>query len=236
MATRRSLDETRERVLEAATDLLARDDVNFDASAISLIDACRHAGLTTAGSGYKIWPTQDEFREDLMRYVVTQRDAVNERIDQLREVLRDKAPEPGQYAEPMRVGSLANAARLAGSNELRRQFATWLRAHQDAEVRDGYLESQRTMITGLAEVYREVMAADSREMRPDWTVEQLAFAVEAVTEGLAMMTTFSDEYGAGSLERPTGPNGEVQEWNLLGCVVEAITDAFTRPIGPVASK
>lgn len=227
MQTRSKLDDTRLRVLDAAMELLAEDEANFEPGAVTLIDACRRAGLRTAGSGYRIWANQDEFRTDLMRHAVTSRPGVDQRIARM-EQARDGDGEPMDRIEYMRVIGLANQTAEA-SEELRRHSAVWLRAHQDPEVRAGYQASQQRVVQALADSYRGVMDTYDLEMRPPYTIEHLAAAIEVQTRGLCAMTAYGDEFGVGDIRRPTGPDGSEQQWNLLGCLIEATTAAFTRP-------
>lgn len=229
MTVRRSLEETRELILEAALDLLGRDEIAFDPAAVTLIDACRHAGLRTAGSGYRIWPNQEEFRTDLMRHAVVTRPALAERITRLKGSPNPDLLEKGP-TEHIRLVAFENHRAAAGRDELVRRSATWLRAHRDPDVRASHIEIEQDLIAVLAEQYRRILDAYGLQMRPPYRVEHLAFAVEAQTRGLAWMTVFGDDLGLMDLKRPTGPDGQLQRWNLLGCVIEALASAFTEPV------
>lgn len=234
MATRRSLDDTKELILGAGLDLLAQSDYQFHIEAVSLIDACRHAGLGTAGSGYKIWPTQEEFRIDLLRYAVSERDALDERIKRLSAMAADPTP-IADFREEIRVGALHNAKEMLESPELIRHTAMWLAASRDEELREAYRNNQDAYIRALTKAYATVMEREGRIMRPPLSVEMLATAVEAQTFGLAQVLLFGDTFDVDAIERvarsDSGDDAETQQaaqqWNLLGCVIEAIVDAFT---------
>lgn len=226
MPPRRPLEETRILILKAGSEILAEDDIGFDLNAVNLIDACRRAGLRTAGSGYRIWPTQNDFRIDLMRFVATNRPLLTERLEWLAELL----PAPQEHrSEHIRKSQPLLARGPTATLELRRQTALWLRAHRDPEVRAAYADSQHQVVEALAEAYERVLPLYDVEMRPPYTVAQMAFAVEAQTLGHALMSEFGDDVGARDIKRPTGADGELQDWDLLSCVVDAIAHAFTRP-------
>lgn len=228
MPTRRSLVETRERVLAAGLELLTEDDFSSESPEVSLIDACRRAGLGTAGSGYKIWPTQADFVVDLWRYAVNRRDEIRARVAQLSQAT-DLVEAYPDRTELIRMGSADNAEAVTDIATVVRQTALWLAAERDTEVRKGYVEAQRELIDALAGAYLGIMETYGMEMRPPFTAEMMAVAVESATRGFASVSAFSDDFGISDVRRPTGADGEMQHWHLLGCVTEAIVEAFTRP-------
>ncbi len=224
---RRSLDETRVVILDAACELLAEE--NFEPAAVTLIDACRRAGLRTAGSGYKIWPNQAEFRTDLMRHASVRRRDLSERLDRVGSY-RKLDPASEDLSERIRVAAPQSRRSEAFALELRRQTAVWLRGHADPELRVGVVESELEMVSAVAETYRKVLVDYGLMMRAPYTVEHMAVAIEAQMRGLAMLTTFDDPFDTTDIERPTGPGGQPRRWDLLACVMEAIVEAFTEPV------
>lgn len=230
MAARRNLDETRTLVLDAGLELLEEAGYSLDNSEVSLIDACRRAGLGTAGSGYKIWPTQRDFRTDLLRHAL---DVANEallRTDQLVAALEDAGDDP-DLSTLIRVASQDSAEVMVGAAELYRNVAIWLAAGNDDELRARYVESQRLLLAELATLYGGLLELFEHEMKPPFTIELMTLAIAAELNGIAMWCSYSDDVGVGDIVRLTGPDDTPERWHLLGCVVEAIVEAFTRPKG-----
>ncbi len=231
MAARRSLTETRQAILAAGSSLMAETGRTFDAANISLIDACRRAGLGTAGSGYKIWATQDEFRVDLQRYALVEAgpSAADDVGERLAESVGKLGPDP-DITNLLRVTSTESAATVTGTAQFVRAIALWLAASEDAELRSRQIASQRELLGSLTELYRGLLDHFGMEMRPPFTVEMLALAIAAETHGIGYFCSYVDDIGVDDIERQTGADGAVERWHLLGCVVEGIVRSFTRPI------
>lgn len=223
---RRPLDETRTRILDAGVALLEDDECGFHVEQISLIDACRYAGLSTAGSGYKIWPTQGEFRAELLQYALHKRDQIADRVRRL-DAINSAVQTDVDFIEQIRVEGRANIEGMVGSPELVRQSALWLAAVRDPTMRDDYRQNQHEYIGALARSYQRLMDVEGRSMRPPFTVEMLAVAIETHTLGLAGFLSFGDDFGLDDIQRPTGEAGAMQSWHLLSCVIHAIVEAFT---------
>lgn len=227
---RRKLDETRERILDAGAVMVAEAGYSLDSANISLIDACRRAGLSTAGSGYKIWPTQEDFRRDLIHHTLTVNDAITGPARRV--VGSAEGPESTpDLDEVIRVSGNDNADSIVRSANFTRLIALWVAASADEQLRDGHLAAQRTLLESLEEVFRSLMVRHSLEMRPPFTLAQLTHAIVAQMQGLGVLLAYGDEVGAESIMRPTGPGGTPQRWHLVSCAVQALVTSFTRPAG-----
>lgn len=232
MVARRSLDETRTLILDAGMELLSEAGYSLQGTDVLLIDACRRAGLSTAGSGYKIWPTQRDFRVDLMRHVLYVANTTLLNTDRMVEAI-GRAGEDPSLSTLIRVAATDNAEATIGAPEYFRNHAVWLAAKSDAELRERFVEAQRVQLGMLAELYEGLLAIYDREMVPPFTVDIMTLAIASEVDGLASWCSYVDDVGVGDIVRPTGPDGGDEQWHLLGCVVEAIVEAFTRPRTPV---
>lgn len=228
MPPRRSLDETRTLILDAGVELLAEAGYAIESADLTLIDACRRAGLGTAGSGYKIWPTQQAFRTDVLRHMLVQGGNSMFRTDRLIAAFEASAGDLDKTSL-LRVTSNENASATIGSAEFARYVAVWNAAGNDAQLRDDLVATQRDQFAELAELYRALLDLFDREMVPPYTVELMLRAMTSQAEGMAMSFAYDDRLGVNDIQRPTGPDGELERWHLYGCVVEAIVDTFTRP-------
>ncbi len=228
MASRRNLEETRMAILAAGVALMRESGNSFAAANISLIDACRRAGLRTAGSGYKIWGGQGDFRSDLQRYALTESEDESGVVDRLVESVTSLGEDP-DLRELIRVAATENAERLIGTTEFARTVALWLGAADDPELRRRHVEDQREALHALADIYRDLLDEHGREVRSPFTIELLTLAISAEMNGLGHFLAYADDTGAAQIDRPTGAEGTVERWHLLGCVVEALVESFTRP-------
>ena len=217
-------------VLDAGLELLAEVGYSLNSTEVSLIDACRRAGLRTAGSGYKIWPTQQDFRTELLRHALTTGGDALLQTERLLATL-DQAGEDPSLTTLIRIASTENANSTIGAPEYFLNHALWQAAGRDPELRERFIESQRGLLGSLAEIYEGLLAIFDREMVPPFTVDMLTLAIASEVDGLASFCGYVDDLGVGDIVRPTGPDGEAEQWHLLGCVTEAIVAAFTRPKG-----
>lgn len=196
---------------------------------ITLIDACRRAGLGTAGSGYKIWPTQQAFRDDLMRHALAMEGARAEVAERLREAMVNLGPDP-DLASVIRVSSIENVEAVVGTAWFNRLIALWLAAATDDAMRDQQVTTQRRFLESLRDPFLTVLATYGREPRPPFTADMLTMAIAAEMVGVGYYAAHDDDPEVFWVDRSTGPEGETERWHLIGCVVEAIVEAFTRPI------
>ncbi len=194
---------------------------------ISLIDACRRAGLGTAGSGYKIWATQDEFREDLMRHALAMKSTRTEAAERLLEAIARLGDDP-DLTSIIRVAANENARAVVGTEWFTRLIALWLAASTDTAMRNEQIETQRNLLASLQDTFGELLSAYGREMRPPFTIEMLTLAISAEMNGLGYFCAYDDDPATTQVQRSTGPDGALERWHLLGCAVEALVKSFTR--------
>jgi hypothetical protein len=226
--TRRSLDETRESILDAGAAMMSEAGYSLKSANITLIDACRRAGLGTAGSGYKIWGTQEEFRDDLMRHALAMESTREEAGERLLEAIAQLGPEPS-LADIIRVAATENAEAVIGTQWFTRMTALWLAAATDDAMRVEQIDTQAKLLASLRGTFVELLHAYGRVMRPPFTEEMLTLAIAAEMHGIAYYCAYANDTDVSEVDRPTGPDGQMERWHLVGCVVEAIVEAFTQP-------
>ncbi|HET8931220.1 MAG TPA: hypothetical protein VFN21_11225 [Acidimicrobiales bacterium] len=196
---------------------------------ITLIDACRRAGLGTAGSGYKIWGTQGAFREDLMRHALAMEDTRQEGNERLLEAIAGLGPDP-DLKGIIRVAANENADAVIGKQWFARMIALWLAAATDDQMRTEQIGNQKKLLGSLQETFVDLLEAYGREMRPPFTADMLTLAIAAEMHGIAYYCAYENDTTVSELHLPTGPDGALERWHLMGCVVEALVESFTQPI------
>ena len=230
MSTRRSLDETRVLILDAGVELLTESGFSMIAHDFSLMDACRRAGLSTAGSGYKIWPSQNDFRTDVLRHMLKTDTESMLQVQRVIDAIASIDGDPG-LSELIRVATQENASTTIGSTEFARYIALWSEAASDQMLEDLLVAEDRRMRHNVEALYSSLLELYHLEMVPPYEVATLSTAITAVIEGLSVGHRYARDVQIEDLKRPTGVDGALESWHLVGCMVEAIVDKFTRPVG-----
>lgn len=213
--------------------MMAESRYSLHSANISLIDACRRAGLGTAGSGYKIWATQQDFRDDLLRHALTMESIRAQASQRLLDAVEQLGPDPS-LSDLIRVGSIQNVEATVGADWFNQMIALWLAAATDEAMRVEQLERQRAVIEVFRRMFEDLLAVYGREMRSPFTVEMLALAVAAQVCGIGHYCAYDDDPEVSRVQRPSATGEGTDEWHLLGCVTEALVDSFTRPIAEPA--
>lgn len=227
MTKRRSLDETRTLLLDAGAELLFAHGMPVTLDQITLIEVCRRAGLSTAGSAYKIWPNQQAFRTALLHHLVVSTSATFATKDQLEAMLAGADGDVPPLLEVMRELGAANDATT------QRPYTTylvlWLAQQTDPDLATSFAESEDEWLTMLEAVF--TLAADVYEFEfvPPFDAASIGVAVSALGEGLAIMRRATPELVPDALPLPTGQDGSDQPWTLFALGLKALLDAFTRP-------
>lgn len=209
--------------------MVAEAGYSLDSANITLIDACRRAGLTTAGSGYKIWQTQDDFRRELIHHTLQIAGDRTEPAERVTDAVEELDGQPS-LADLIRVAGNENADAVVGSDWYSKLLALWLAAATDDELRATQLDTQRKLLASLTGTFVDLLDTYGLRMRPPFTAEHLTQAVAAQMNGLGYFLAYRDETGARDIMRPTGPDGELQRWHLVSCAVEALVEGFTEPV------
>lgn len=231
---RRSAEETRRLILEAALQLLLERGATAGVQHIRLQEVLRTVGLTT-GAAYRIWADQDDFHRDLAIEMVGLRFAppaasaqgairdVLEAGGSIHDVARSAALDHVNYAskfhlEPESRDSHAFITALA----LRTAAGSW------PELRVASAERHRGSIEAFEKFYSMLLARYGRRVRSPFTITDFTEAMAALGEGFAIRA-------AEGLDHPTydipddaeAPSGE---WTLFGVSILGLVTAFTVPL------
>lgn len=228
MTVRRTLEETRQLVLEAAEEILTEIGYTISTEDLSMIDACRRAGLATAGSAYKIWPDQAAFRTDVLRHVLST--GTNAMID-FSVVLATTQEEQPSLQGIIRLMGNASAAQVLGQATFDLFMALWSASRKDPELMALIRADEQDIIDQMDPIYEFLLELYDLEMVPPYTVRMLTVAFASLINGFGLYDQWIADEGFDAIPRPTGPTGESQPWHIMSCVGEAVVAAFTRPRG-----
>lgn len=226
VAKRRTLDETRDLILAAAVEIIMEDGFVVAPQELTLIDACRRAGLSTTGSGYKIWPDQRTFQADALRSLL--RFGTESMIDFSSELANVELTNP-TLPEVIRVMGKASVQQVVGQDAFVLFVTMWCAAQHETELLELLRADDQIVIEKMDGIYELLLEVFDLEMVPPYTVRALTVAFASLIVGLGLHSEWITDAGLDKIERPTGPEGAMQQWHIMSCACEAMVNAFTRP-------
>jgi AcrR family transcriptional regulator len=235
---RRTAEDTRRLILEAAIQMLLERGATAGVQHIRLQEVLRSVGLTT-GAAYRIWGDQDEFHRDLavamvgLRFappVTSAAQAIGPVLasgQSLDEVARVAALDFVTYAskfhlEPESRDSHAFITALA----LRTAAGAW------PELRVASAERHRESIAAFAEFYAALLQRYGRRMREPLTIVDFTEAMAALGEGFAVRA--AEGLGHPTYDIPAGAEVPAGAWTLFGIGIRALVEGFTVPLAAAA--
>ena len=231
--SRRTADQTRRLILDAALRLLLERGASAGVQHIRLQEVLRTVGLTT-GAAYRIWSDQDEFHRDLA--VDLMRVRFSTPTASATAAIADVVENGGSFDDVVRAGArdhVEYAAQFHRVPESRdaHVFITALALRtasaSSPELRTAAAARHEESIDAFCRFYSELMVRFGRRMRRPFTVRDLAEAMAALGEGFAVRA-------AEGLEHPVvrvgdGDESYPGEWTLFGIAARGLVDTFTVP-------
>ena len=220
--TRRTLDQTRQLLLDVGLRLLHERRVYVSVTHVRLTDVVKEAGLTT-GAAYRCWENQDAYHRDLAVAAAQWRDraSVAETVEAVRGLVEARAP----FAEVLRVGAEANMYEYPDHTATLTTIALRTCAPADPAIAEAGRRHLRQAVAAFAELYELVMPLYGRRMRKPYTTHDLATVLAALSEGFTLQGITGEPYPR--VERHDVGPGVGTDWSLFGCAVEAVVDRFT---------
>lgn len=231
---RRTADDTRRLILEAALQMLLERGATAGVQHIRLQEVLRSVGLTT-GAAYRIWTDQTDFHRDLAVEMVGLRFAppVTSASVAIQEVLESG----GSLDEVARVAALdfvtyASKFHLEPESRDSHAFITALALRTAAgswpELRVASAERHRGSIAAFAEFYGALLQRYGRRVRSPLTIVDFTEAMAALGEGFAVRAAEGLDHP--SYDIPEGGELPSGEWTLFGIGIQGLVAAFTIPI------
>jgi len=227
--TRRTLDQTRQLLLETGLWMLKEQGVYVGVTHIRLSEVAHAAGYTT-GAGYRCWDNQAAFHHDLAIAAVGWREVepIAETVAQIKQLVDARAP----LGEIIRIAAEANLFQYPEDTSLLNTLTLRTCGPTDDAVAQAAREHLTTTIESFAALYALLLRIYRLRLRPPFTLVDLTVALLALTEGFAVQAMTGDPHPR--IERSDSPPGVGSDWSLLACAAEALVDRFTEPDAPDA--
>ncbi len=231
-------------MVEAGRTLLDEEGLGTGAGDLTFkrvfdrVEAIHGLRLTNASVIRRVWENQAEFRDDVLAAVARVGDNAGE-TDGTAEALLPLFGSFDLSTPEGRLRGISQMARVGGDAGLRamvtsRQWSLWVGvwvlavtgppSERGRQIRRALLDGyERT--TGTWELLHGAMASGlGLRIREPFELRQFTMAVGALVEGCALRDGASRD--GGPVVRPTGPDGALEEWTLVGLGLEALARHF----------
>ena len=207
-------------MLQAGRELLIERGVDLGLRNIPVIDAAARAGRSS-GAAYQIWHRQADFHRELALSAVqdeTWGDS-NVVVEAAGELLINGAP----MRQALSAAADAYLEHLVGSRSFFVFVHFWAVALDDPEVRDAIKAGYERFHADFVLLYQALLDHYTLEIRPPFTIDDLAVAFSALAEGFALRRGTDRERTDRRLVI------DEQEWGLFGATLDAVVAHFVRP-------
>ncbi len=246
--TRRRKEDMAQLILKTGVEMLIERGLDGGCDHVGMGDVLAEVERTTGeritnASVYgRMWDTQADFHKELLLTAAEYYPDGEEKatLEQARVVLShaDLQQSEGRRAALVEISRRAGAAHLRTLSESR-PWQTWLAIWaitvstptlDDDTVRGPAISRRHEhAVNDFAVVLSEVLDAVGHRIKAGLTLTQLASSIYALSEGFALHDRFAPEHIV-TLERPSGPNGDAQDWTLFAVGVEALLLHFTESV------
>lgn len=250
MTEKRQAKQTREELratlLAAGREILLEEGLETGSSNLTFKRVFerveRKTGLrvTNASVIKRVWENQADFQADVLVAIAhdearPEAQLTLQSVESMVGTIDLSTPESRARSlqEVCRVGGWASTTAIADSEN----FSLWISVMAMATTRPLPDERQRiraALLEGyeaVSKFWEEVFAGLAEllhvRLRQPWTMRQFVVAVTALNEGCSLRQRMSGHVDL--IDRPTGPNGEDQEWTIFGAGLEALVNQFFEP-------
>ena len=194
--------------------------------------------VTNASLIGRVWENQSEYQTDVLASIAADDSSseIAQTVDGLESVLLAMDPYSEEsrtwtMREIARLSAAANTRALAGSTDWLLWVGIWaMTAVGSSPERKRRIElaleqAYRAVTERMEQIYQGGLDFVGYRVRPRLTVRQFTIAVAALAEGCVLRDRVDSAQMRG-IVRPTGPNGEEQEWTLFGLALDALSQQF----------
>jgi len=237
-------EETRALFIEAGRSILKENGLGAGGDVLTLkrardrVESDFGVRFVNASLLGRIWKDQFEYQTEVLETVaaddsVTEVETSLDRVTSLLANLDVRTVEAREWSlqEMCRVVSAVHLGTLKESTD----WALWIgilatsamgtdpsrQERIDASLRKSYED----VTTQMEAIYTSLLEFIGYRIRHGLTVRQFAIAVAALTEGCVLRDRV-DPAELNGIVRPTGREGEDQEWTLFGLALHGLADQF----------
>jgi AcrR family transcriptional regulator len=222
--TRRSLDETRQLLLDVGLRCLYERGVSVGVTHVKLNDVATAAGLTT-GAAYRCWDNQEAFHHDLAVAAMRWRDrhSIAATVDGIRDLVDRRA----SWREVVRAGAAANLESFRHDPSFVTSIALRVCAQFDDALEQAGKDRLDSALQSFADLYGGLLKLYHRRMKPPFTLEHFTTMIAALSEGFVLQMLSGMEHP--QVELDIDDPGVGVKWTLMAAAVEAFVTTFTEP-------
>jgi hypothetical protein len=244
--SQQSRSELRATLLEAGREILYEEGLETGSSNLTFkrvferVEKKTGLRLTNASVIPRVWENQTDYQADVLVAIAQDEgrpeiDSTVQAIAALFDDLDLSTVESRARAlrDVCRLGGAASSAAIAGSTN----WSLWISVvamatattlpDQRRRIQPALLESYESVTKFWEGTYTGLMEILGLRIRQPWTMRQFTIAVTAYSEGCSLRQRI-DGHIEGII-RPTGANGEDQEWTLFAVGLEALVHQFFEP-------
>ncbi|NNC80170.1 MAG: hypothetical protein HKN94_08465 [Acidimicrobiales bacterium] len=238
-----TVEEVRSRLHEAARESLRQSGITSGLDAVTL-DVCIAEADVPRGSAYRLFQVdemspQDAFRREVAITLLRELPArlgLEATQDEFEALYAESREELASAGVTDRTQITRNMIRIVATESFRRIDASsnWLiysalrtaavSRSDDPGLRQAVLEGEEYLIRRYSGLYKMIGDAMGLRLRDSYTYEEFSICAYALNEGVA--NRLSSSFRRFDIERPTGPDGDMQPWSLFGVAYEALVDQF----------
>jgi len=244
---RLSSEESRERLIQAGIDALAREGLSVGMDSVNLEQAVRDSTVPRS-SAYAVWSTDEEFspqelfqREVLLRAVDRRKETTERLMEEIAEHLADEDESLSREEKRRELVRIAATSSLRNVQEsaswqivfaLRSILQTAPTESRDQDLLDWISRNEEeARIETIEQLYKPLAEMFGLRPRPEfgeraWHLAEISSA--SLVEGMAMRSALSASqhfYG-----HPNPASSEDNEWSLYALLFERMIDVFLEPI------
>lgn len=239
-------DELRATLLEAGREILHQEGLETGSSNLTFkrvferVEKKTGLRLTNASVIRRVWDNLADFQADVLVSIAQDEtrpetdltvQAIAALLDRLD--LSTVEARARSLREACRIGGAASSDAIANSTS----WPLWISVVAMAtatSLPDQRRRIQAALLEGYGEVtkfwegtYAAFTELFGLRIRQPWTIRQFTMAVTAYSEGCSLRQRIEGHTEV--ISRPTGPNGEEQEWTLFAAGLEALVHQFFEP-------
>jgi hypothetical protein len=237
------LDAGRSILLERGLETQA-SSLTFKA-ALNRVEADTGLQFSNASIIGRIWKDQREFRLDVLNTFASV--DFRSEIDAVVAAIEPVLGESDLSTESSRSAALREVCRVGGARHVQAlrdssTFALWIgmwsiaassdSSTEQQELHESLMEGYEAINSHFEEAFGVLMGILMVRIRKPLTVRQFADAVGALVEGCSLRDRVTD--GMANIMRPTGPDGQMQEWTTFSIGLVALATEFFEPV-PIPS-